>query len=178
MRRLVVTENITLDGIISPIGDWFDPMAADEELAAINAQNGADSDGLVLGRKTYEEFAGFWPGQGGDISAYLDQVPKYVVSANLEKAEWQNTTILRGPMADEIAALKATEGHDITVTGSATLVRSLIPAGLVDIFRLFVHPIVQGHGTRLFEDHSLRLEPVRTMTFSSGVVMLEYAYSG
>src|ERR1700753_2071417 len=110
MRRLVVTENITVDGVISPIGDWFDPSDADEELAAVNAQNGADSDALVLGRVTYEEFAGFWPKQDGEISAYLDQVSKYVVSPNLETADWQNTTILRGPMAEEIAALKQTEG--------------------------------------------------------------------
>ncbi|GAB2618431.1 dihydrofolate reductase [Paractinoplanes abujensis] len=178
MRRLVVTENITLDGVVSPIGDWFDPSTTDDELAAVNQRNGAGSDALVLGRTTYEEFAGFWPHQQGEVSAYLDQVAKYVVSSSLDKADWQNTTILRGPLEDEIAALKATDGQDITVTGSATLVRSLIPTGLVDLFRLFVYPVVQGHGTRLFEEHSLRLEPVRAQTFASGVVLLEYAYSG
>src|ERR1044071_112197 len=107
MRRLIVTENITVDGVISPMTGWFDPATDDVELAAVNARNGADSDALVLGRVTYEEFAGYWPHQEGEISAYLDQVSKYVVSTSLEKAEWQNTTILRGDLADEIAALKA-----------------------------------------------------------------------
>jgi dihydrofolate reductase len=175
MRRLVVTENITVDGVISPIGDWFDPTDADEELAAVNAQNGADSDALVLGRVTYEEFAGFWPQQDGEISAYLNQVAKYVVSANLEKAEWGNTTILRGPVTEELAALKETDGADITITGSTTLVRSLIPTGLVDVYRLFVYPRVQGHGVRLFEDVTLGLTPIETRTFSSGVLLVEYA---
>ncbi len=175
MRRLIVTENITVDGVISPMGDWFDPNTDDTDLAAVNAQNSADADALVLGRVTYEEFAGYWPHQRGDISAYLDQVAKYVVSAGLENADWQNTTILRGPMPDEIAALKATDGKDIVVTGSTTLVRSLIPTGLVDLYRLFVYPVVQGHGTRLFEDVTLSLKPTTTRAFTSGVVLQEYA---
>ncbi|MBL7254164.1 dihydrofolate reductase family protein [Paractinoplanes lichenicola] len=178
MRRLVVTENITLDGFISPMGDWFDPMVPDDELTVVNNQNSADSDALVLGRVTYEEFAGFWPHQQGPVSDYLDQVAKYVVSSSLDKADWQNTTILSGPLEEEIAALKATDGKDITVTGSTTLVRSLVPTGLVDLYRLFVYPVVQGHGIRLFEEHELRLQPVRAKAFVAGVVLLEYAYSG
>ncbi|WP_250007324.1 dihydrofolate reductase family protein [Actinoplanes sp. M2I2] len=173
MRRLIVTENITVDGIISPLGDWFDPGADDEELAAVNARNGADADALVLGRVTYEEFAGFWPHQEGEISAYLDQVSKYVVSTGLEQADWQNTTILRD--LDGIAALKRQPGRDITVTGSTTLVRSLIPTGLVDLFRLFVHPVVQGHGVRLFDEVALPLSKPTVTGFPSGVVLLEYA---
>ena len=175
MRRLVVTENITVDGIISPLGDWFDPAGDDEELAAVNARNSAEADALVLGRVTYEEFAGYWPQQTGPITDYLDRVRKYVVSSSLDKAEWQNTTILRGPLADEIGALKATDGKDIVVTGSATLVRSLIPTGLVDLYRLFVYPVVQGRGIRLFDEVSLSLERTETKAFRSGVVLFEYA---
>jgi dihydrofolate reductase len=174
MRRLIVTENITVDGIIAPMGDWFDPMVEDAELSAVNDEHSASADGLLLGRTTYEEFAGFWPNQEGEISAYLDRVDKYVVSTTLEKVEWQNTTILRGPLTDEVAALKAADGRDITVTGSTTLVRSLIPTGLVDVYRLFVYPVVQGHGTRLFDEVSLPLSPTRTKAFESGVVLLEY----
>nr|WP_221382102.1 dihydrofolate reductase family protein [Actinoplanes polyasparticus] len=174
MRRLIVTENITVDGIISPMGDWFDPGTTDDELAAVNAQHAAAADGLLLGRVTYEEFAGFWPQQEGAISAYLDQVDKYVVSTRLEKAEWQNTTILRGPLTDEVTALKERDGKDITVTGSTSLVRSLVPTGLVDVYRLFVHPVVQGSGIRLFDEVTLRLSPARTKAFASGVVLLEY----
>ncbi|MBM2622120.1 dihydrofolate reductase family protein [Actinoplanes sp. LDG1-06] len=175
MRRLVVTENITVDGIIAPIGDWFDPMTTDDELEAVNAQNSADSDALVLGRVTYEEFAGFWPHQQGPITDYLNRVSKYVVSGSLDKVDWQNTTILNGDLAEDIAALKALDGKDITVTGSTRLVHSLIPTGLVDLFRLFVYPLAQGRGTRLFDDAGLRLAPVRTQQFASGVVLLEYA---
>ncbi|MCO8273295.1 dihydrofolate reductase family protein [Actinoplanes sp. TRM 88003] len=174
MRRLIVTENITVDGIIAPMGAWFDPMTQDDELAAVNQQHSADADGLLLGRVTYEEFAGFWPHQEGEISAYLDQVDKYVVSTSLEKAEWQNSTVLRGPLTDEISALKERDGKDITVTGSTTLVRSLIPTGLVDVYRLFVYPVVQGSGTRLFDGVTLPLAPTRTKAFASGVVLLEY----
>ncbi|WP_127501829.1 dihydrofolate reductase family protein [Actinoplanes solisilvae] len=175
MRRLVVTENITVDGIISPMDDWFDPADDDEELAAVNARNGAEADALVLGRVTYEEFAGYWPHQTGDITDYLNRVQKYVVSASLDKAEWENTTILRGPLADDISALKAADGKDIVVTGSTTLVRSLIPTGLVDLYRLFVYPVVQGHGIRLFDEVSLPLERIETKAFRSGVVLFEYA---
>jgi dihydrofolate reductase len=175
MRRLVVTENITVDGIISPMDDWFDPADDDDELAAVNARHGAEADALVLGRVTYEEFAGYWPQQSGDISDYLDRVRKYVVSASLDKAEWQNTTVLRGPLADDIGALKAADGQDIVVTGSTTLVRSLIPTGLVDLYRLFVYPVVQGHGIRLFDEVSLPLTLVGTKAFRSGVVLCEYA---
>ncbi|WP_250033256.1 dihydrofolate reductase family protein [Paractinoplanes maris] len=172
MRRLIVTENSTLDGIISPMAGWFDPMTDDAELAAVNDRHGADSDALVLGRVTYEEFAGFWPHQEGKISAYLDQVAKYVVSTGLEQADWPNTTILRD--LDAVAALKKQPGRDITVTGSTTLVRSLIPTGLVDVFRLFVHPVVQGHGIRLFDEVALPLSHTKATAFPSGVVLLEY----
>jgi len=178
MRRLVVTENITVDGIISPMESWFDPAAEDEELAAVNARNGAAADALVLGRVTYEEFAGYWPHQTGDVSAYLDRVAKYVVSSSLDKAEWQNTTILRGTIGHELAALKAEDGKDIVVTGSASLVHSLIPTGLVDLYRLFVHPVVQGQGVRLFDKVALPLNQVEARTFRSGVVLLEYAQGG
>ena len=95
MRKLIVTENVTLDGIVSPIGDWFDPTKSDEELLATTNAHGAAADALVLGRTTYEEFAGYWPGREGDpISEYLDGVAKFVVSTSLEQADWVNTTIV------------------------------------------------------------------------------------
>jgi dihydrofolate reductase len=178
MRDLIVTENVTLDGIIAPMGDWFDPMAADEGLRAVNVEHREAADTLVLGRVTYEQFASFWPNQVDDqtgISEYLNQVAKYVVSGSLDRADWSNSTILRGPAEDEIAALKHQPGQDIVITGSAALVRSLAPTGLVDIYRMFVYPVVQGHGRRLFpEGMAADLELIDTRTFDSGVVLLAY----
>lgn len=155
MRNLVVTENVTLDGVIAPMGDWFDPSAADEGLLAANLEHREAADALVLGRVTYQEFADFWPAQADDqtgTSNYLNRVAKYVVSTSLDRADWTNSTIWRGPVEGELAALKEAPGKDIVVTGSARLVRSLLPTGLVDVFRLFVCPVVQGHGHRLFAE--------------------------
>ena len=178
MRDLVVTENITLDGVIAPMDGWFDPGAQDEDLMAANTEHREAADALVLGRVTYEEFAGFWPAQVDDrtgIGGYLNRVAKYVVSAGLDRADWANTTILRGPVEDELAALKRAPGRDIVVTGSASLVRSLLPTGLVDVFRLFVYPVVQGHGRRLFDDPmTADLTLVDTRAFRSGVVLPAY----
>jgi len=178
MRDLVVTENMSLDGVIAPMDGWFDPGAQDDDLAAAIAEHRAAADAVVLGRVTYEEFAAFWPYQTDDttgISAYLDRVAKYVFSGTLERADWQNTTILRGPVRDELSALKQAAGKDIVVTGSASLVRSILPTGLVDVYRLFVYPALQGYGRRLFEDpERADLTLSGTRTFKSGVVLLEY----
>jgi dihydrofolate reductase len=181
MRDLVVTENISLDGVIAPMDGWFDPGAQDEELVAVTTEHRRAADALVLGRVTYQEFAGFWPAQVDDrtgIGGYLDRVSKYVVSASMGRAEWANTTILRGPVEDELAALKRAPGGDIVVTGSASLVRSLLPTGLIDVFRLFVYPVVQGHGRHLFgAAMTADLTLVDTRTFGSGVVLLAYRAS-
>jgi dihydrofolate reductase len=109
------------------------------------------------------------------VSKYLDQVAKYVVTTSMHSAQWQNTTILRGPAEQEIAKLKKAEGSDIVVTGSVELVQTLHGSGLVDLYRLFVYPAVQGHGRRLFGDtFSTKLELTNSQTFRSGVVLLEY----
>jgi dihydrofolate reductase len=178
MRQLIVTENTSADGIVSPMDGWFDPLAADDDLLAVNEEQRVAADALLLGRITYEEFAGFWPHQQNDptgVSTYLDGVAKYVVSSTLRTAGWQNSAILRGPLAQEIGALKAADGKDIVVTGSISLVHGLQRAGLVDRYRIFVYPAVQGHGRRLFADDvagKLRLAQARA--FRSGVTLLEY----
>lgn len=105
----------------------------------------------------------------------LNGVDKYVVSPSLDHADWEHSTILRGPVEEEIAALKRRPGKDIVVTGSATLVRSLLPTGLVDAYRLFACPVVQGYGERLFpEKMAAGLHLTRTTAFAAGVVLLEY----
>jgi dihydrofolate reductase len=183
MRDLIVTENITLDGVIEMAGDWFSPATqaeADQSdlVAALREQREA-ADAFLTGRVTFEQMRGYWPQQDDDatgISDYLDTVSKYVVSRTLQEPGWQRTTVLRGALRDEIKALQSAPGKDIVVTGSITLVRELITAGLVDEYRLFVYPVVLGHGQRLFADAAglptLRL--VETRPFRCGVVLLRY----
>ena len=113
------------------------------------------ADAFLVGRVTFEQMRGYWPQQTDDttgVSDYLDRVEKYVVSRTLEDPEWEPTTILRGPLEDESRALKSAPGGDIVTTGSISLVRDLIAAGLVDEYRLFVYPVVLGRGERLFAD--------------------------
>jgi dihydrofolate reductase len=187
MRDLIITENITLDGVIDAAEGWFAP-AGDEEvdqsdlIAAIRAQSEA-ADAFLVGRRTFEEMRGFWPLQTDDetgVSDYLDRVDKYVVSSTLQDPAWEPTTILRGPLREEVEALKTAAGEDIVVTGSMTLVADLIAERLVDEFRLFVYPVVLGRGRRLFEDATAvpKLKLVQTQPFRSGIVLLRYRVEG
>ena len=184
MRDLIVTENITVDGVIDAADNWFGPAGAGDAdrsdmIAAIAEQREA-ADAFLTGRVTFEAMRSYWPKHVGDdetgVAEYLDRVPKYVVSSTLEDPGWEPTTVLRGPLEEEIGALKSAPGKDIVVTGSMTLVHALIAAGLVDEYRLFVHPVVVGRGTRLFADGGRipRLDLAETRPFRSGVVLLRY----
>jgi dihydrofolate reductase len=140
------------------------------------------ADGVLLGRVTYESFASFWPQQVDDttgVSDYLNRTQKYVVSTTLGDPTWQNTTVLRGPLNPDIRVLKDQPGKDIVLSGSLTLARALLAEGLVDEYRLFVYPVVRGHGRRLFVPDAnlrrMRLEENRAT--SSGVVLLRYRVS-
>lgn len=179
MRDLIVTENITVDGVIEFIGDWFDPTAEGDDLRAVGRQHEADSDAVLLGRNTYNDFKGFWPLQHDDptgITDYLNRTEKFVVSSTLTGSDWENTTILAGPLAEEIVRIKRLPGKAITATGSITLVRALAAAGLVDQYHLFVYPIVSGQGRKLFEpgDTPPGLRLIDSQTFQGGVVLLTY----
>jgi dihydrofolate reductase len=182
VRDLIVTENITLDGVIDASEGWFTP--ADDDLdtsdmvAALTEQREA-ADAFLVGRLTFEQMRGYWPQQTDDttgVTDYLNRVSKYVVSRTLEDPEWEPTTVLRGPVRDEIEALKEQPGADIVTTGSITLVHDLIANGLVDEYRLFVYPVVIGRGRRLFEGATggSPLELVETRPFRSGIVLLRY----
>src|SRR5882724_4390192 len=150
MRNLVVTENMTVDGVIDMATGWFDPLAEDIDQSDITmaiTEHREAADALLVGRNTFEAFRGFWPNQTHDptgISDYLDAVNKYVVSSTLSDPGWENTTVLRGDIVEEVQALKAAGGRDIVATGSVQLVHALIAAGLVDEYRLFVFPVVVG----------------------------------
>ena len=182
MRDLVVTENITLDGVIDASEGWFSPaedgdVDQSDVIAALREQSEA-ADAVLFGRVTFEEMRGYWPHQGDDttgIRDHLDRVAKYVVSSTLVDPKWQNTTVLGGDLLNEIRRLKSAPGRDIVTTGSITLVHCLVAAGLVDEYRLFVHPVVLGRGRRLFTDADVPdLELVQTRPFRSGVVLLRY----
>jgi dihydrofolate reductase len=183
-RKLVVTQNITLDGVIDATEGWFDPAGEDDQTdtsdieAALQQQMRAQ-DALLLGRKTFEDMRGYWPLQTDDttgVTEHLNAVSKYVMSGTLQDPEWENTTVLRGPLEDEVRALKAEPGKEIGITGSITVVHALVAAGLVDEYRLFVHPVVLGRGRRLFEAATEvpKLELGDARPFRSGIVLLSY----
>lgn len=180
MRKLVITQNITLDGSIEMLGDWFDPMDQDAELIAESHRMDAQADALLVGRQTFEDLRGYWPTLSEDhtgVSDYLNRVRKYVVSSTIEDPEWDGTEVLRGDVLEQVRALKAQEGMDIVVTGSITLCHPLIESGLVDEYRLYVYPVVQGRGRRLFPDgyEVSGLRPLGVRQFANGLTLLTYA---
>src|ERR671913_887150 len=179
MRKVVASELVSLDGVMGSPQEWAFSYS-DDEMEQANASGMAASDALLLGRATYQEFASYWPYQNSadqPYTDYLNSTPKFVVSTTLEEPlEWQNSTLIKGNVAEEIARLKRLPGKDIAILGSGALVRSLLADDLLDELRLMVHPVVLGGGQRLFEDggDQKRLRLVDSKTFSTGVVYLTY----
>ena len=184
MRTLAMTQNVTLDGSIEMLGDWFSPQgqAGQDNADLLEEVHRQDSkaDGLLAGRRTFEDLRGYWPKQSDDptgITTYLNRVQKYVVSSTMTDPEWQNSTVLSGDPVEEVRALKELPGQDIVVTGSIMLCHALIAADQVDEYRLFVYPVVQGRGRRLFPDGfevpELRL--LEAKAFRSGIAYWRYA---
>jgi dihydrofolate reductase len=178
VRKVVAVELVSLDGVMETPEEWAFAYSNDE-MEQANASGMAASDALLLGRVTYEHLAAFWPHQPGGtpIVDYINSVPKFVVSGTLEEPlEWNNSTLIKGNVAEEIAKLKRRPGKDITILGSGALVQSLLREDLLEELRLMVHPLVLGGGKRLFEDGVDRKAPelVDSRTFSTGVVYLTY----
>jgi dihydrofolate reductase len=176
MRKLAASFFITLDGVVEEPQRWQGPYF-DQELGAELGRHMAGSDGFVLGRKTYEEWAAFWPNQGAEnpMAAAMNQTRKFVASTTLESLDWENSSLLEGNVTDAVAALKEEDGPDLQTSGSTTLVRSLLEAGLVDELRLMVHPLVVGRGRKLFEERDgYQLELVESKAFGSGVLSATY----
>lgn len=181
-RRLVVTENISANGVIEFVDDWFDPADQDsaEDLFAVMKAQMAREEALLLGRKTFEEFRGYWPHQTDDASGsaeHLNRVPKYVVSTTMTDPGWSNSTVLSGRLEDEVAALKARgSGGELGVTGSISVVHALMHANLVDEYRLFVYPVLTGRGRNLMPDGMTfqGLSLAESTAFRSGVVLQTY----
>jgi dihydrofolate reductase len=177
VRKLIVSEFLTLDGVMEANEKWQFPYFSDD-LAEFNKAQILALDTILLGRVTYEIFASSWPYRTNNefgVADKLNRAPKFVVSSTLEKAEWNNSRLIKRNAAQEISNLKQQPGGDIGITGSATLVQSLMKDDLIDEYRLLIHPIVVGSGKRLFCDgSSTTLKLVETKTFSSGVVLLSY----
>ena len=162
--------------------DWFDPQRQGDQSDLLEEQlrQGGEADALLLGRRTFESFREYWPEQTDDttgITEYLNRVQKYVVSSTLTDPKWENSAVLSGDPVTEVAALKQQDGKDIVLTGSIRVAHAMIEAGLVDEYRLFVYPTVQGRGRRLFPDGyelaSLRL--LGSKAFRSGITLQRYA---
>jgi dihydrofolate reductase len=183
-RALVITENMTLDGVIDLEGGWFSPAGSDgavdtSDLEGTLREHMQRQDALLLGRVTFESFREYWPKQTYDttgVTAHLNRVQKYVLSSTLEDPQWGNTTVIQGDLGAQVRALKEQPGGEIGVTGSIGVVWELIEAGLVDEYRLFVYPTIIGRGRRLFESDAARaeLELADSKRFRSGVVLLSY----
>jgi dihydrofolate reductase len=178
MRRLTASFFISLDGVVEAPQNWHFPYFNDE-MGAVVGEAVAASDTFLLGRRTYEEWSAFWPHQDAAVNPMataMNETPKVVVSTTLDQVDWQNSTLLEGDLAEAVAALKAQPGKNIGMSGSATLVRSLLEKELVDELRLLVHPLVVGSGSKLFENGTpaVSLELVDSSTFSTGVVDLTY----
>jgi dihydrofolate reductase len=173
MRKVIVTEFLSLDGVMEEPA-WTAPYWNDE-IATFKGDEQDTSDTLLLGRITYQGFAAAWPESEDEGADYMNNIPKYVVSTTLDKAEWNNSTIISGNVVKEITQLKQQDGQDLLVYGSATLVQTLMQHDLVDRYRLLVYPVVVGKGKRLFQlGASVTLKLLESQSFSSGVMALVY----
>ena len=176
MRKVVVSELLTLDGVMASPEIWSFPFW-NEEIARFKMDEISDSGALLLGRITYEGLSKAWPdstekyGFAGRINA----MPKYVVSTTLENAAWINSSLIKEQIPEKITQLKAQPGQDILINGSAMLVQTLMQHCLVDEFRLLIFPVVVGSGKRLFQEGcEAGLKLLQSKMFSSGVVLMTY----
>lgn len=184
MARVVVTEFLSLDGVMEAPGPahdfkhagWTMPYWGDD-IGKFKLEELLASDVLLLGRKTYEGFAAAWPAMK-DSQGFADKMngmPKHVATRTLKTLEWNNSHVLQGDVAQAVAKLKQQPGRDILVAGSGKLIQTLMHHGLVDEYRLLVYPVVLGEGQRLFDPGThTQLELVESQVFKSGVVAQRY----
>jgi dihydrofolate reductase len=184
MGRIVVTEFVSLDGVMEDpggsesfkYGGWTFEIARGDEGDQFKLDETLDTEALLLGRVTYEGFAEAWPSRKGDFADKFNRMPKYVVSSTLDEPEWNNTTVLKGDVVEEVAKLRQQHDGDIVVHGSAQLAQTLLEHDLVDELRLMVFPVVLGSGKRLFGNTSekKRLRLVDSKTVGEGVAIVIY----
>jgi dihydrofolate reductase len=184
MARIVVTEFVSLDGVMedpggaegSRYGGWSFEFSRGEEGDKFKLDETMATDALLLGRVTYQGFADAWPSRTGEFADKFNNMPKYVVSSTLDEAEWTNSTVLKGDVVAAVSKLREGPGGDIVVHGSAQLVQALLDNDLVDEVRLMVFPVVLGSGKRLFGETSDKkpLRLVDSRTVGDGVSILVY----
>jgi dihydrofolate reductase len=186
VRKLVVTEFITVDGVVEDPGGsegferggWAFDFDRGDEGDKFKLDELREAEAQLFGRRTYDGFAAAWPSRTGEFADILNKSPKYVVSSTLEEPPWENSTVISGDVAEEVSKLKAEPGGSILVAGSVQLVRTLLDNGLVDELRLMVFPLVLGKGKRLFDDGlgKSALELVESKPVGpDGVVTLVYS---
>jgi dihydrofolate reductase len=184
MGRLVVTEYISVDGVVeAPSGTeqfervgWTDDFSRGPEGNQFKVDETMASDAQLLGRVTYEQFAATWPHVEGEFADYFNSMPKYLVSSTLKDPAWNNTTVLDGDVVEDVRKLKERYARDIVVHGSPQLAQTLIEHDVVDALHLLVYPVIVGAGKRLFDGTSetKRLRLAETRTFGDGVHLLVY----
>lgn len=199
MMKLVVTSSVSLDGVMqSPgmpdedptdfeHGGWLVPYAS-EEMSRIEAPWVDAADAFLLGRRTYQIMAAYWPHHdegdafpdSGSIAAKLNRLPKYVVSTTLHKLDWHNSTPITGDVAEEAAKLKRQSGNELQIHGSGELVRTLMGHNLIDEYRLWICPVVLGKGKRLFDTSSTptALKLIDVNSVSTGAALHVYRPTG
>jgi dihydrofolate reductase len=184
MGRIVVTEFISLDGVMEDPGGsedfkhggWSFEFSRGEEGDKFKLDEAFESEALLLGRVTYEGFAQAWPSRSGEFADKFNNMPKYVVSSTLDNPEWNNSTVLEGDLSEAVSGLRQKVDGDVVVHGSAQLVRFLVDHDLVDELRLMVFPVVLGSGKRLFGETSDKkgLQLVGSRSVGDGVLILSY----
>jgi dihydrofolate reductase len=182
MRRLSVFENVSLDGFFADAkNDMSWAHKHDDEWNAFAGANAGGDGALLFGRVTYQMMASFWPTPEAaqmlpDVAAGMNRMPKFVASRTLDRAEWQNTTLLKGDLVGEITALKASTGPDVVILGSGSIVSQLAQARLIDELQLVVNPVVLGSGRSLFQTVTGRLAVrlTRSRSFTNGNLVLWY----
>src|SRR3989454_8436435 len=182
MGRIVITEFVSLDGVMEAPGGgesykhagWTFDIDRGKEGDEFKLNETLNSEALLLGRVTYEGFAAAWPSRTDEFADKLNSMPKYVVSSTLGKAEWNNSTVLKGDVVEEVSKLRQRLDGDIVVHGSAQLVQTLIDHDLIDELRLMVFPVILGTGKHLFGDTSdkKRLRLVESKTVGDGIAIL------
>lgn len=180
MRKIVAGLFMSLDGVVESPNKWAFSRYLDAEMAQGISAGILEADAVLLGRRTYEEFAQLWPSQPSSVpmAKFLNGSPKYVVSASLTAPlEWAKSTLIQGNPADELTALKKQPGKNIQVPGSPLLVRALLRMGLLDELALSICPVVVGTGARLFDEttQDLSLKLVHSRALGSGVLGVTYA---
>lgn len=177
MRKITAGLFISLDGVVESPGEWGFQYMTEEMSKGISAGI-SQADAVLLGRRTYLEFAEMWPGQGSEVpmSDFLNHAPKYVVSSTLDKLSWQPAILIKSDFVEELTRLKKQPGKNIQIPGSPTLVRSLLRDGLLDELSLNICPVVVGSGMRLFDEiiNRVSLKLVHSTILSNGVIGATY----